>query len=62
MRSNPNIESPCRLICTLDISSGVCTGCGRTRDDIAKWTQYSKAQRAVANIEAAKRLKGFEDE
>jgi len=62
MQSNPNIESPCRLICTLDISSGVCTGCGRTRDDIAKWTQYSKAQRAFANIEAAKRLKGFEDE
>ena len=62
MQANPNIESPCRQICTLDISSGVCMGCGRTRSDIAQWTQYSKAQRAFANIEAAKRLKGFEDE
>jgi len=57
MRDGPNIESPCKLICTLDIASGVCTGCGRTRADIAGWTRYSDAQRAFANIEAAKRLK-----
>jgi len=59
MSSAPDIESPCKLICTLDITEGVCTGCGRTRADIAGWTQYSRAQRAFANIEAAERLKRY---
>ncbi len=52
-------ESPCKLICTLDITAGVCTGCGRTRADIAQWTSYSDAQRAFSNIEASKRMKAF---
>ena len=29
--------SPCKEICTLDISSSVCTGCGRTLGKIAEW-------------------------
>jgi len=61
MTSTPDIDSPCKLICTLDITSGVCTGCGRTREDVARWTRYSRAQKAFANIEAKKRLKGIEN-
>lgn len=57
MSGDPQTDSPCKLICTLDISEGVCTGCGRTRDDIAGWSSYSRAQRAFANIEAEKRLR-----
>lgn len=57
MSAAPNIESPCKLICTLDIVAGVCTGCGRTRADIAGWTGYSPAQKAFANIEAENRLR-----
>ncbi len=60
MTSPLNTESPCVLICALDITSGVCTGCGRTRGDIAQWTRYSDAQRAFSNIEASKRMKAFE--
>jgi len=60
MTSVLNTESPCKLICTLDITSGVCMGCGRTRADIAGWTRYSSAQRAFANIEAKKRLRDYE--
>ena len=52
-------ESPCKLICTLDITAGVCTACGRTRNDIASWSTYSRAQRAFANIEAKKRLQAY---
>lgn len=62
MSATPNIESPCKLICTLDITSGVCTGCGRTRADIAGWTHYSPAQKAFANIEAKNRLKRLSEE
>lgn len=55
-----NTDSPCKLICTLDIISGVCKGCGRTRADIAGWTRYSDAQKAFSNIEAGKRLAAYE--
>lgn len=62
MKTAPDIESPCKLICTLDIVSGICQGCGRTRQDIGLWTRYSNAQRAFANIEAKKRLKKIEQD
>jgi len=60
MSGDPQTESPCKLICTLDISEGVCTGCGRTREDIAGWSNYSRAQRAFANIEAEKRMRDYD--
>jgi len=62
MTFNPDIESPCKLICTLDITSSICTGCGRTRDDIAQWRVYSPAQKAFANIEATKRMRALEND
>jgi uncharacterized protein len=40
------IESPCTKICTLDARSGLCLGCGRTIDEIARWTSLSSAERA----------------
>jgi len=40
------IESPCIEICTLDARSGLCLGCGRTVDEIARWTAMSDAERA----------------
>jgi predicted Fe-S protein YdhL (DUF1289 family) len=40
------IESPCIKICTLDARSGLCLGCGRTIDEIARWTAMSAAERA----------------
>ena len=40
------IESPCVKICTLDARSGLCLGCGRTIDEIARWSAVSAAERA----------------
>ena len=40
------IESPCVKICTLDARSGLCLGCGRTIDEIARWSAMSAAERA----------------
>lgn len=62
MSETLNIESPCKLICTLDILTGVCKGCGRTREDIAGWVGYSAAQKAFANIEAENRLRDYASE
>ena len=40
------IESPCNKVCTLDPVSGLCIGCGRSLDEIARWAQMSDAERA----------------
>jgi uncharacterized protein len=40
------IESPCTNICTLDARSGLCLGCGRTVDEIARWAAMSTDDRA----------------
>jgi predicted Fe-S protein YdhL (DUF1289 family) len=40
------IESPCVKICTLDAHSGLCLGCGRTIDEIARWSAMGAAERA----------------
>ncbi|MEM7291144.1 MAG: DUF1289 domain-containing protein [Pseudomonadota bacterium] len=37
--------SPCTLVCSIDMQSGYCFGCGRTRDEIAGWSTYSDHQR-----------------
>jgi uncharacterized protein len=42
------IESPCILVCSIDLASGYCFGCGRTRDEIAGWlTMQPDERRAV---------------
>jgi len=55
----PQIQSPCKLICELDLEKGLCKGCGRSREEIALWTRYSDAQRAFIMTELADRLKNF---
>ena len=39
------IESPCIKICTLDAASGRCLGCGRTVNEISRWSAMSAAER-----------------
>jgi len=40
------IESPCILVCVIEQNSGYCYGCGRTRDEIADWSNYTDQQRS----------------
>ena len=40
------IESPCILVCSIDMKTGFCFGCGRTRDEIAGWMNYTPQERA----------------
>ncbi|QOT71908.1 DUF1289 domain-containing protein [Sphingobium fuliginis] len=49
------MESPCVNICKLDKPGRICTGCGRTTDEIRRWAGMSKAQRRAI----MERLKGF---
>jgi hypothetical protein len=45
-RRGPVIESPCNRVCTLDPATGLCLGCGRSLEEIARWTQMTDAERA----------------
>jgi len=38
------VPSPCRSLCRLD-EADLCTGCGRSREDIRGWKTMSDAQR-----------------
>jgi hypothetical protein len=50
------IESPCVKICTYEPGSGRCSGCGRTLDEIARWTQMSDEERRRIMAELPARL------
>jgi len=50
------IDSPCIKICTLDARSGLCLGCGRTVDEIARWVEMSEAERNRIMAELPGRL------
>lgn len=39
------IESPCILVCSIDLRTGYCFGCGRTREEIGAWTAMTPQQR-----------------
>jgi hypothetical protein len=56
------IESPCIKICTLDARSGLCLGCGRTVDEIARWTAMSVAERSRVMAELSARLAASQTE
>jgi predicted Fe-S protein YdhL (DUF1289 family) len=39
------IETPCIKVCEIDPASGLCTGCARTLDEIARWGVMGDAER-----------------
>lgn len=39
------IESPCVKLCVMHESAGICTGCHRTRDEIAGWGRMTPEDR-----------------
>ncbi|MEM7216194.1 MAG: DUF1289 domain-containing protein [Pseudomonadota bacterium] len=39
------IKSPCTLVCSIDMKSGHCFGCGRTREEIGSWMGMTDLER-----------------
>jgi predicted Fe-S protein YdhL (DUF1289 family) len=37
--------SPCINVCAIDAATGLCSGCGRTLDEIARWASMSDGER-----------------
>lgn len=55
------IESPCILVCSIDMKSGYCIGCGRTGSEIAGWiAMIPTERRRIMDILGA-RLETVED-
>jgi uncharacterized protein len=52
--------SPCILVCSIDMKTGYCFGCGRTRDEIAGWIDYTDAERSSIMDALAARLESVE--
>lgn len=48
------VASPCRNICK--VARGLCTGCGRTLDEIAAWPTAADAERRAIRMRAAERM------
>ncbi len=54
------MESPCILICSIDDKTGFCFGCGRTRDEIGRWTFYTGEERRAIMASLPARLETVE--
>ena len=51
------IASPCINVCQMDPASGLCRGCFRTLDEIARWARIDDAERVtIINAAARRRL------
>ncbi|WP_111494170.1 MULTISPECIES: DUF1289 domain-containing protein [Marinobacter] len=49
------IDNPCQSLCQL--KGGLCTGCGRTRDEIRHWKSMKRPEKMKASKRAEQRLK-----
>ncbi len=41
------MTSPCIKVCQMDPARGVCIGCCRSLDEIARWAQMTDSERAT---------------
>lgn len=50
-------SSPCVRVCLLDPETGLCEGCGRTRDEIGQWFRLSEEERLRIMAELPERMR-----
>ena len=49
------VSSPCTRICIVDPVTGLCEGCGRTLEEIARWGVMSEAERRAIMADLERR-------
>ena len=49
------MTSPCIKVCQMDPQRGLCLGCARTLDEIARWGGMSEAERERVMLELPRR-------
>lgn len=50
-------STPCIRVCTLDPETGLCEGCGRTREEIGNWFRMSEEERLRIMDELPERMR-----
>jgi uncharacterized protein len=50
-------SSPCTKVCVIDPATGLCRGCGRTRNEIAAWSGLPEARRRAIMAGLAVRMR-----
>ncbi|MEZ5827758.1 MAG: DUF1289 domain-containing protein [Hyphomicrobiales bacterium] len=55
------METPCVNICLLDSKSGLCVGCGRSTDEIARWVEMTTVERRAIMAALPERLERLEE-
>ncbi len=50
-----SLVSPCIKVCVIEPASGLCVGCGRTLDEITRWSSLSDMERATIMRELPRR-------
>lgn len=51
-----SIETPCNRVCVVHPALGLCIGCGRSLDEIARWIDLTPAERARIMAQLPSRL------
>jgi hypothetical protein len=41
------VATPCVQVCVVDGESGLCLGCHRTLEEVARWARYSDVERTA---------------
>jgi uncharacterized protein len=50
------VASPCINVCVYDFDSDICTGCGRTLEEISDWNFYDNQKKLKIIKKCKKRL------
>ncbi len=50
-------STPCVRVCILDPETGLCEGCGRTTQEIARWFRFSEEERLRIMAELPERMR-----
>ena len=51
-----NMVTPCNNVCVVHPAKGLCIGCGRTVDEITRWTTMSDSERGDVMAALPQRL------
>ena len=51
-----NIETPCNRVCVVHPALGLCIGCGRSLDEIARWSDFAATERTRIMAQLPSRL------
>lgn len=61
LSTSMSVASPCINVCRMSAVTGLCEGCQRTMDEIARWSRSTDAERAaiMAAVKRRRQLHGI---